>query len=96
MASIPNGRHDNTHYNIYGARVVAGLLADAIVRRVPSLKKHLRHYDYVVSSEGRGNYMSLQEAIADAPSGKKTVIRVLDDHYQLPPLPSDKRIKIVR
>ena len=77
VASIPNGRHDNTHYNIYGARVVAGLLADAIVRQVPSLKKHLRHYDYVVSSEGRGNYMSLQEAIADAPSGRKTVIRVL-------------------
>ena len=96
VASIPNGRHDNTHYNIYGARVVAGLLADAIVRQVPSLKKHLRHYDYVVSSEGRGNYMSLQQAIADAPKGKKTVIRVLDDHYQLPPLPSDKRIKIVR
>ena len=96
VASIPNGRHDNTHYNIYGARVVAGLLADAIVRQVPSLKKHLRHYDYVVSSEGRGNYMSLQEAITDAPKGKKTVIRVLDDHNQLPPLPSDKRIKIVR
>ena len=63
VASIPNGRHDNTHYNIYGARVVAGLLADAIVRQVPSLKKHLRHYDYVVSSEGRGNYMSLQEPL---------------------------------
>ena len=96
VASIPNGRHDNTHYNVYGARLVAGLLADAIAEKVPALRRHVRHYDYVVSQEGRGNYFSLQEAIDAAPAGKRTVIRVLDGETQLPASARSKRIKVVR
>lgn len=96
VASIPNGRHDNTHYNVFGARLVAGLLADAIAEKVPALRRHVRHYDYVVSQEGRGNYFSLQEAIDAAPAGKRTVIRVLDGETQLPDSARSKRIKVVR
>lgn len=96
VASIPNGRHDNTHYNVFGARLVAGLLADAIAETVPALRRHVRHYDYVVSQEGRGNYFSLQEAIDAAPAGKRTVIRVLDGETQLPASACSKRIKVVR
>ena len=96
VASIPNGRHDNTHYNVFGARLVAGLLADAIAEKVPALRRHVRHYDYVVSQEGRGNYFSLQEAIDAAPAGKRTVIRVLDGETQLPASARSKRIKVVR
>ena len=40
IASIPQGRQDNTHYNIYGAHVVAGLLADALTEEIPLLKKY--------------------------------------------------------
>lgn len=29
VASLPEGRQDNTHYNVYGARIVAGMLAKA-------------------------------------------------------------------
>lgn len=96
VASIPNGRHDNTHYNVFGARLVAGLLADAIAEKVPALRRHVRHYDYVVSQEGRGNYFSLREAIDAAPAGKRTVIRVLDGETQLPASARSKRIKVVR
>ena len=96
VASIPNGRHDNTHYNVFGARLVAGLLADAIAEKVPALRRHVRHYDYVVSQEGRGNYFSLQEAVDAAPAGNKTVIRVLDGETQLPASARSKRIKVVR
>ena len=96
VASIPNGRHDNTHYNVFGARLVAGLLADAIAEKVPALRRHVRHYDYVVSQEGRGNYFSLQEAIDATPAGKRTVIRVLDGETQLPASARSKRIKVVR
>lgn len=39
--SVPQGRKDNTHYNIYGGTVVAGLLADEISRQVPALKKFI-------------------------------------------------------
>ena len=30
VPSLPDGRQDNTHYNVFGAYVVAGLLADAV------------------------------------------------------------------
>ncbi|MBR3619304.1 MAG: pectin esterase, partial [Bacteroidaceae bacterium] len=38
--SEPNGKQDNTHYNIYGARTVARLLADALCEEVPVLKPY--------------------------------------------------------
>ena len=41
--SVPQGRQDNTHYNIYGAHRVASLLADAICQEIPLLQKyHIR------------------------------------------------------
>lgn len=41
VASIPQGRKDNTHYNIYGAHIIANALADAVGEQVPALKKHI-------------------------------------------------------
>ena len=38
--ALPDGRQDNTHYNEYGAKVVAGLLADALCEEVPLLKRY--------------------------------------------------------
>ena len=38
--ALPDGRQDNTHYNEYGAKVVAGLLADALCEEIPLLKKY--------------------------------------------------------
>ena len=81
VASIPKGRQDNTHYNIYGAHNVASLLVDALAKEVPAFKKHVRHYDFVVSKRGFGNYMSLQKAIDEAPVGKTTRIYILDGKW---------------
>ena len=38
--SLPQGRQDNTHYNIYGAQVVAKLLAEALLEEIPGLSKY--------------------------------------------------------
>ena len=38
--SEPNGKQDNTHYNIYGAKIVAGLLADALCDEIPVLSRY--------------------------------------------------------
>ena len=38
--SVPEGRQDNTHYNIHGANVVAKLLADALCEEIPLLSKY--------------------------------------------------------
>ena len=44
VPAMPKGREDNTHLNIYGARVVAGLAVDAIAEAVPALAPYVRHY----------------------------------------------------
>jgi len=93
---IPNGRHDNTHYNIYGAHVVANALADAIAEQVSILKKHRRHYDFVVSKRGKGNFLSLQSAVDAAPSNKKTTILILDGKWENPVIEKGKKIEFVK
>lgn len=96
VASIPNGRKDNTHYNIYGARIVASALVDEIGEQVSALRKHIRHYDYVVSPEGRGNYMSLQQAVDAVPVGKKTTVLVLGGTWKKPVNVAGKKIKYLK
>lgn len=96
VPSISNGRKDNTHYNVYGARVVANAIADAVAEQVPALGKHVRHFDYVVSAEGRGNFMDLQEAVDAVPSGKKVEILLLGGTWKKPSIPKGKRIKWVK
>lgn len=93
---VPKGKQDNTHYNIYGARVIANALADAVAEQVPALKKHVRHWEYVVSKEGRGNFMSLQKAVDAAPVGKKTSILILGGEWKQPKVAKDKKIKFVK
>lgn len=94
-AAIPKGRQDNTHYNIHGAHVVARLLADAVAREVPALKAHRVDYDMAVARNGAGDYLTLEEALAAAPTGKATTIQVLGGKWKKPKAPKGKKIKYV-
>lgn len=96
IASIPKGRKDNTHYNVYGAHIVANALADAIGEQIPALKKHVRHYDYVVSAQGRGNYLSLQDAVDAIKVGEKATVLVLGGNWKKPVRTEGKKIKWVK
>ena len=95
--SVPDGRQDNTHYNVYGAHVVARLLADALCEEIPVLKKYRCDADITVDSKGRGDYMSLDEAVAAAASRspQETVIQILDGQRQKPQLPKKTNIRFV-
>jgi pectinesterase len=42
QAAYPAGIEDNTHYNVYGATIVAKLFAEALVKEVPDLSKYLK------------------------------------------------------
>lgn len=95
ISAVKNGK-DNTHYTIYGAHVVAGLLVDAMAEACPELKPYVRHYDYIVSSKGFGNYFSIQEAVDAVPSGSEATISVIDGEWKKPVIPTDKKIKIVK
>ena len=39
--SLPDGRKDNTHYNVRGGTIVAALLAEEIGKQVPALRKYI-------------------------------------------------------
>jgi len=93
--SLPEGRQDNTHYNIYGASVVAGLLADEVARQVPALRKYVCRYDAVVAHDGSGMYFDLQEAVDNAPMGKSTIY-VDKESWKEPVVPKGKKITFVR
>lgn len=93
--SLPNGRQDNTHYNVNGAIIVANLLADAVAKQVPALKKYVRHYDMTVDRRGRGRYFSVQEAVDNAPSGRKTTIAIGPGEWTKPSVPKGKKVKFI-
>ncbi len=67
----PKGKEDNTHLNVRGARIVAGLAVDAIADAVPELAKYVRHYDFVVAKDGTGDFFTIQEAIDAVPAFRK-------------------------
>ena len=71
--ACPKGREDNTHFNVYGARRVAGLAVDSIEARIPELAPYIRHYDYVVAKDGSGDFFTVQEAINAVPNFRKNV-----------------------
>jgi len=92
--SLPQGRNDNTHYNVNGAIIVANLLADAVVKEVPALKKQVRHYDITVDSAGHGRYFNPQQAVDAAPYGRVT-IAIGPGEWKKPSVPKGKRVKFI-
>ena len=95
--SEPKGKQDNTHYNIYGAHAVARLLADALCDSIPVLRPFRTDADYTVDSHGRGQYLSLTDAIADAQLSSKTetTIQILGGEWERPRLPKNSRIRFI-
>lgn len=71
LAACPNGKEDNTHLNVYGAKRVASLTVDAIGKQIPELAEYIRHYDYVVAKDGSGDFFTIQEAINAVPDFRK-------------------------
>lgn len=95
VPSLPKGRQDNTHYNVYGAYVVAGLLADAVSDAVPELKQYRCKYDASVARDGSGLYFDLQTAVENVPSGVKTTILVSEGKWKKPVAGKDKKIEYI-
>ena len=95
--SVPKGRQDNTHYNIYGAHTVARLLADALCEEVPILKKYRTDADITVDRKGRGQFMKLEPAVehALADPKKPTTIQILGGQWEQPKLPKKHKITFI-
>lgn len=63
----PDGKVDNTHTNVAGARQIVNLLLPEIVKVIPELAEHVVDYDFVVAKDGSGDFFTVQEAIDAAP-----------------------------
>lgn len=66
-ACAPEGKTDNTHTVAAGARKVTEIVCDKIREQIPEIAVHLCYYDIVVSPDGHGDYMTVQEAIDACP-----------------------------
>lgn len=78
--SHPEGKNDNTHFTVPGARIVARMICQEIERVIPSLGKHIRYWDFVVAKDGSGDFFTVGEAINALPNfykGKERPLRVL-------------------
>ena len=73
VPAFPKGREDNTHLNVKGGRIVAGIAADAIAETLPELAPFVRKYDYVVAQDGSGDFFTIQEAIDAVPDYRKNI-----------------------
>ena len=96
--SEPKGKQDNTHYCVYGAHQVARLLADALCQEVPVLKKYRTDADYTVDRQGRGQYLTLDDAIAAAKTSSNAgdiTIQILGGEWDKPQLPKKSKIKFI-
>ena len=75
---ISAGKDDNTHTVACGARKVAELTCEKIKAQLPELGQYLRYYHIVVSADGHGDYMTVQEGIDACPDySHKEITRIL-------------------
>lgn len=93
--SLPEGRQDNTHYNIYGANVVASLLSSALCEKVPELAKHHINYDIYVSKTGNGQFMNLEAAVKNVPEGRKVTVAIVGGTWKKPVKVKNKKVRYV-
>lgn len=81
----PDGKVDNTHTNVAGARQIVNLLLPEIVKVIPELAGHVVEYDFVVAKDGSGDFFTVQEAVNAAPDYCKqdeTTIYIKDGRYE--------------
>ncbi len=97
VPAFPKGREDNTHLNVKGGRVVAGLAVDAIAEAVPALAPYVRHYNYVVAQDGSGDFFTVQDAIDAVPDFRKnnrTTILIRKGNYKEKVIVPESKINV--
>jgi len=93
--SVPQGRQDNTHYNVHGAHVVAKLLADALCEEIPLLHKYRTEADITVDTKGRGDFLTLEAALSTIDPLKPCTIQLLGGEWEEPKMPRKSKVTFV-
>ena len=75
---ISTGKDDNTHTVARGARKVTEIVCGLIREQIPELAKSLQYYHIVVSADGHGDYLTVQEGIDACPDySHQEITRIL-------------------
>ena len=75
---ISTGKDDNTHLVACGARKVAEMVIGLMKEQLPELVPAMTYYHIVVSADGHGDYMTVQEGIDACPDySHKEITRIL-------------------
>ena len=75
---ISTGKNDNTHLVPAGARKVTEIVCGLVKEQIPELAQHLVRYDIVISADGHGDYMTVQEGVNAIPDySHKEITHVL-------------------
>lgn len=81
----PDGREDDTHLCVRGARTVARMVADRVRVQLPELGARLRpQVDFVVAKDGSGDFFTFAEAVASIPDccRRTTVVLLCEGLYR--------------
>lgn len=73
----PDGREDNTHLNVHGARAVARMIAAELEHAAPDLARRLVPSDLVVARDGSGDFFTIGEAVAAIPDFCRDTTRIV-------------------
>ena len=73
----PDGRCDDTHLNVRGARTVARMIAAQLPEQLPELGEHLQRSDFVVAKDGSGDFFTLSEAVNAVPDFCRDTTRIV-------------------
>ena len=73
----PDGRQDNTHLNVRGARAVARMIAAELPQALPELGRRLVPSDFTVGGDGLGDFFTLTEAVAAIPDFGRDTTRIV-------------------
>lgn len=91
----PDGRADNTHLNVRGARAVARMVANALREQVPALASYFCDYDWVVAKDGSGDFFTVGEAVEAIPDFGRDTTRLLiceGEYREKIAIPATKRL----
>lgn len=84
--NYPQGKKDDTHFSVMGAKAMAELAVQGIKELKLDLAKRLirKKYDFVVAKDGSGQFTTVQEAINAIPDMRKseTVIYIKNGIYK--------------
>lgn len=91
----PQGREDNTHSVAKGAHKNCDIVCDSIRVKVPELAAYLldKPYDYVVRNDGKGDFMTIQEAF-DAAEDNATILVKQGYYNENAQIPAGKKLNV--